>query len=172
MSGLVTPQTPPLLDETDRARVMALYDLAGARREGALDDLAAFAAELCATPVALVSLVEEDVQTFLARAGTDLANTPRSQSFCAYAMHGHQVMQVPDATRDPRFADNPLVTGAPHIRFYAGAPLTLPSSLSLGTLCLIDRKPRTLDAMELGILRTLRDLVVLDLRTISEVADA
>ena len=142
MSGSVTPQTPPLLDETDRARVMALYDLAGARCEGALEDLAAFAAELCATPVALVSLVEEDVQTFLARAGTDLAGTPRSQSFCAYAMHGQQVMQVPDATRDPRFADNPLVTGAPHIRFYAGAPLISREGVPLGAICVIDDQPR------------------------------
>ena len=102
---------------------MALYDLAGAREEGALDDIARFAGQLCATPIALVSVVEEQYQRFLARVGTDLAETPRSQSFCAHAMHGHHVMEVPDATTDPRFAGNALVTDAPHIRFYAGAPL-------------------------------------------------
>lgn len=121
---------------------MALYDLAGARSEGVLDDLAAFAAELCAAPVALVSLVEEEFQTFLARTGTDLDGTPRSHSFCAHAMHGHKVMQVPDATRDIRFADNPLVTGAPHIRFYAGAPLVSREGVPLGAICVVDHKPR------------------------------
>lgn len=121
---------------------MALYDLAGARAEGVLDDLATFAAELCAVPIAVVSLVEEEFQIFLSCVGTDLPGTPRSQSFCAHAMHGHEVMQVRDATGDPRFADNPLVTGAPHIRFYAGAPLISRDNVPLGTICVIDDKPR------------------------------
>ncbi|WBH15180.1 sensor histidine kinase [Sphingomonas radiodurans] len=121
---------------------MALYDLAGARSEGALDDLVNFASELCAAPVALVSVVEEEFQSFLARVGTDLESTPRSQSFCAHAMHGHQVMEVPDASRDPRFADNPLVTGPPNIRFYAGAPLVSRDGVPLGAICIIDDTPR------------------------------
>jgi len=79
---------------------------------------------------------------------------------------------VEDALQDPRFADNPLVTGAPHIRFYAGAPLTLPSGLRPGTLCLIDRRPRTLDALDLGILGTLRDLAVMELAGTEEKTDA
>ncbi|MFL0412895.1 PAS domain-containing protein [uncultured Sphingomonas sp.] len=121
---------------------MALYDLAGAREEGVLDDLASFASELCAAPVAVVSLVEEEFQTFLSRTGTELSGTPRSQSFCAYAMHGHHVMEVPDATRDVRFADNPLVTGEPFIRFYAGAPLVSREGVPLGAICVIDVTPR------------------------------
>ena len=121
---------------------MALYDLSGARAEGALDDLATFASELCGVPVALVSLVEEEFQFFLSRVGTDLESTPRSQSFCAHAMHGLAVMEVPDATRDPRFADNPLVTGAPFIRFYAGAPLVSREGVPLGAICVIDDTPR------------------------------
>ncbi|QNE33554.1 PAS domain-containing protein [Sphingomonas sp. NBWT7] len=121
---------------------MALHDLAGARDEGVLDDLAAFAAELCGARIALVSLVEEKFQTFLSRVGTDLAQTPRSQSFCAHAMHGLHVMEVPDATRDARFADNPLVTGAPYIRFYAGAPLVTREGVPLGAICVIDDQPR------------------------------
>ncbi len=121
---------------------MALYDLAGARDEGVLDDIAAFAAELCAVPIALVSLVEEEHQIFLAKTGLDADSTPRSQSFCAHAMHGHRVMQVADATQDRRFADNSLVTGAPNIRFYAGAPLVSREGVPLGAVCVIDDTPR------------------------------
>ena len=126
------------IDEAIRTRVIAAYDVAGARVAGQLDDLVAFAAELCGTPVALVSLVEEEYQRFLARTGTDLLATPRSQSFCAHAMYGREVMQVPDATQDPRFADNGLVTGPPFIRFYAGAPLVSSEGVPLGALCVID----------------------------------
>ncbi|WEK44992.1 MAG: PAS domain-containing protein [Candidatus Sphingomonas colombiensis] len=122
---------------------MSLYDLAGAREDGVLDDLVRFASQLCEAPVALVSVVEEQFQRFLARFGTDLTETPRSQSFCAHAMHGYSVMEVPDATRDPRFAANPLVTAAPFIRFYAGAPLVTADGLPLGALCVIDDKPRS-----------------------------
>ncbi len=129
-------------DEAIRTRVIASYDVAGARVAGQLDDLVGFAAELCGTPVALVSLVEEEYQRFLARAGTDLLATPRSQSFCAHAMLGHDVMQVPDARADPRFADNALVTGPPFIRFYAGAPLVSSEGVPLGALCVIDSEPR------------------------------
>lgn len=129
-------------DKAMRTRVIAAYDVAGARVAGQLDDLVAFAAELCGTPVALVSLVEEEYQRFLARVGTDLLATPRSQSFCAHAMLGHEVMQVPDARLDPRFADNALVTGPPFIRFYAGAPLVSTEGVPLGALCVIDTAPR------------------------------
>jgi PAS domain S-box-containing protein len=116
--------------------------VAGLRDTGALDDIVAFAAELCDAPVALLSLVEEEYQRFLARTGIDLDSTPRSQSFCAHAMLGHDVMEVPDATRDPRFADNPLVTGDPGIRFYAGAPLVSSEGVPLGALCIIDTVAR------------------------------
>lgn len=137
------PTQNPTLDEVARARTMSLYDLAGAREDGALDDLVRFASQLCEAPVALVSVVEEQFQHFLARVGTHLSETPRSQSFCAHAMHGHHVMEVPNALLDPRFADNPLVNGPPHIRFYAGAPLVTPEGTPLGALCVIDDKPRT-----------------------------
>ncbi|MDF2495594.1 MAG: histidine kinase [Sphingomonas sp.] len=140
--GTYTLSSLPELDEIDRARVMALYDLAGARDDGALDDLTAFAAELCQTPIALVSLVEQQTQLFLSRVGLDADGTPRSQSFCAHAMHGHAVMEVADATQDPRFRDNPLVTGDPSIRFYAGAPLVSREGVPLGAVCVIDTVPR------------------------------
>ena len=102
-----------------------------------------FAAELCEAPIALVSLVEDSRQRFLARTGLEATETPREQSFCAHAMTGANIMVVPDATADDRFRDNPLVTGEPGIRFYAGAPLVSADGQPLGALCIIDTKPRT-----------------------------
>jgi len=131
-----------MLDETTRASVIASYDVAAARELGELDDLVQFASELCAAPIALVSLVEEEYQRFLARVGLDAEETPRSQSFCAHAMYGAEVMVVPDAAADPRFADNPLVTGSPHIRFYAGMPLVSREGVPLGAICVIDTVAR------------------------------
>ncbi|KQM64382.1 histidine kinase [Sphingomonas sp. Leaf17] len=129
-------------DAETRARVIASYDVDGARAGGELDDIVNFAAELCAAPVSLISLVEEEYQRFLARRGIELDSTPRSQSFCAHAMHGAAIMEVPDATQDARFADNPLVIGPPHIRFYAGTPLVSSEGVPLGALCVIDSVPR------------------------------
>ncbi len=129
-------------DSATRARVIASYDVDGARAGGELDDIVDFAAELCGAPVALVSLVEEEYQRFLARRGIELDATPRSQSFCAHAMHSAAIMEVPDATQDTRFADNPLVTGPPHIRFYAGAPLVSSEGVPLGAVCVIDTVAR------------------------------
>jgi PAS domain S-box-containing protein len=127
--------------ETDRAAVLALYDLDAGGFE-ALDEITDFAAALCDAPIALVSLVEADRQRFLARTGLDVTETPRNVSFCAHAMLGDEPFVIPDATKDPRFADNALVTGAPYIRFYAGAPLVDPDGVPLGALCVIDDTPR------------------------------
>jgi PAS domain S-box-containing protein len=126
---------------TDRAALLALYDLdAGGFRT--LDEITAFAAKFCDAPIALVSIVEDVRQRFLARTGLDAEETPRDVSFCAHAMLGEQIFLVSDATRDPRFADNGLVTGPPHIRFYAGAPLVGADGDPLGALCVIDTVPR------------------------------
>ncbi len=129
--------TTALYDEAERSRVISAYDVAGARAKGQLDDIVSFAAELCGAPAALLSLVEEEYQRFLSRTGTDLEQTPRSMSFCAHAMHHHDVMEVPDARTDPRFTDNALVTGAPYVRFYAGAPLVSSEGVPLGALCVL-----------------------------------
>ncbi|WP_370175042.1 PAS domain-containing protein [Sphingobium abikonense] len=126
---------------TDRGALLALYDLdAGGFRT--LDDITAFAARLCDAPISLVSIVEDVRQRFLARVGLDAQETLRDVSFCAHAMLGAQVFIVPDATTDPRFTDNALVTGHPHIRFYAGAPLIGRDGEPLGALCVIDTSPR------------------------------
>ena len=101
-----------------------------------------FAARLCDCQIALVSFVEDERQWFPARTGLHVGETSRDVSFCAHAMLNREVMIVPDATLDPRFSDNPLVTGDPHIRFYAGAPLITDEGAALGALCVIDRQPR------------------------------
>ncbi|MGH6612874.1 sensor histidine kinase [Sphingomonas sp.] len=131
------------IDESARTAAIAQHDIESLRDSSALKSITDFAAALCDAPISLVSLVEERRQTFLARTGLAATETPRETSFCAFAMLGDDVMVVPDATRDPRFADNPLVTGEPNIRFYAGAPLIAADGTPLGSLCVIDSVPRT-----------------------------
>jgi PAS domain S-box-containing protein len=145
---------------------MAAYELEALRDSAALKKITDFAAALCECPVSLVSLVEETRQTFIARSGIDLTETPREVSFCAHAMLGDDIMVVPDATQDPRFADNALVTGAESIRFYAGAPLVTEDGVPLGSLCVIDAVPHPQglsDLQRLG-LATLADNVMARLR--------
>ena len=125
-----------------------------------LDSLTALAAQLCDAPIALVSLVDDRRQWFLSRFGLEPRETPREHAFCAHAISARDLFEVEDAARDPRFKDNPLVTGEPGIRFYAGMPLINQDGHALGTLCVIDRKPRTLSADERGALRTLRDFAM------------
>lgn len=149
----------------DAARLAALHALLilDTPPEERFDKIVAFAAAEFDVPIATITLVDARRQWFKAKVGTEVCETGRDISFCGHAILQPEIMVVPDAREDARFADNPLVTGDPFIRFYAGAPLQLPSGARLGTLCLIDRVPRTLDALELGILSTLRDLVVLEL---------
>ncbi len=127
--------------ETDRAAVLALYDL-NAGGFSALQQVTDFAAALCDAPISLVSIVEDVRQRFLARTGLEAEETPRDVSFCVHAMRGNDIFVIPDARLDPRFADNALVAGDPHIRFYAGAPLADGDGVPLGALCVIDDKPR------------------------------
>ncbi|PTS90666.1 histidine kinase [Sphingomonas sp. HMWF008] len=130
------------VDEHARATAIAEHDLPTLRDCAALKDITDFAAALCGTPTALVSIVEEVSQTFLARTGFEARETARETSFCAHAMRSAEIMVVPDATRDPRFAENPLVTGAMNLRFYAGAPLIRADGIPLGALCVIDTVAR------------------------------
>jgi GAF domain-containing protein len=130
------------LDEAVRAETLASYDLTTLAGSAALRRITDFAAALCETPVALVSLVEEHIQCFVSRTGTELIATPREMSFCQFAMINTDILVVPDATADPQFANNALVTGEPHIRFYAGAPLVSDAGVPLGALCVIDTVPR------------------------------
>lgn len=153
---------PAAIPPNDAERLQALRDLLilDTPPEERFDRIVAFAADEFDMPIALISLVDSDRQWFKARVGLGACETGRDISFCGHAIHAPEVMVVPDALLDARFADNPLVTGDPFIRFYAGAPLETSPGLRIGTLCLIDTKPRDFDALDLGILRSLRDLVV------------
>ncbi len=149
-------------DERESARQAALDALAVDRLEDtAVNDIARMAADLCGTPIALVSMVDGDKQWFKARVGTAETETPREWAFCAHAIRDPSgVFVVEDASLDPRFADNPLVTGDPHIRFYAGAPLVTSSGHAIGTVCVIDTQARTIDPEKMESLRFLAQQVV------------
>jgi len=158
----------PPLPSNEAARLGALesYQILDTPAEQAYDDFTTLAARICGVPIALISLIDKDRQWFKSRLGLDPPETPREQAFCAHAIVDNQLLVVSDARRDRRFEGNPLVTGAPHIRFYAGAPLVTEEGHGLGTLCVIDSVPRQLTADQLASLQALsRQLMVqLELR--------
>ena len=155
---------PRFHDERGRLDALRALEILDTPREQAFDDITELAAQICGTPIALVSFVADERQWFKSCHGLDASETPIAQSFCAYAVADPRgPFIVPDARRDPRFADNPLVVGPPHIRFYAGMPLVVPSGVPLGTLCVIDREPRELAAEQLAALERLARLVVVQL---------
>jgi diguanylate cyclase (GGDEF)-like protein len=147
------------------------YDILDTVCDKALDDIAALAARLVGVPIALVTLIDGRQQWFKARFGTELRETPRHQSFCGYAILDVKPLVVGDATADPRFADNPLVAGKPNIRFYAGVPLINPDGFALGTLCVIDVKPRDFSADQIQILTELARSVMTTLELHRAVKD-
>jgi signal transduction histidine kinase len=146
----------PLPDnETDRLAALYALDILDSPAEQDFDDIVKLASKVCAAPVSLVSLIDTDRQWFKASVGTDLAETDRDMSFCAHAILGRDLLVVPDATKDARFADNPLVEQDGGIRFYAGAPMVTSDGYALGALCVIDREPRRLDLEQRQALRAL-----------------
>ncbi|RYF25440.1 MAG: GAF domain-containing protein [Comamonadaceae bacterium] len=157
-------QTPPTpADEDDRLHALRELLILDTPPEERFDRIVAFAAQEFDMPMAFVTLVDAERQWFKARVGSDTVETARDVSFCAHAILQDEPLVIENALQDDRFHDNPLVTGDPHIRFYAGAPLALPGGQSVGTLCIIDRQPRALDRVELAILKSLRDLAVEEL---------
>ena len=136
------PPEPTLCGEDARASVLSAYGLDALEDDPELAQITQFVSHLCEAPIALVTLVEQERQRFLARAGLEERETPRPTSFCAHAMLEPEPMVVTDALQDPRFETNPLVTGQPYIRFYAGAPLISHEGAPLGSLCVIDVEPR------------------------------
>ncbi|MFC7459090.1 EAL domain-containing protein [Hydrogenophaga defluvii] len=164
----IPPDHPSPLPSADDPEVVRLdelraYGVLDTAPEQALDELTRLAAQLFRVPVALVSLVDEHRQWFMSRVGVDFCETPREQAFCAHAIRGPDVMVVEDARSDPRFEANPLVTHAPGIRFYAGAPLLTPGGQALGTLCVIDTQPRQFGAGERDALQVLSHQVMAQL---------
>ena len=143
-------------NETARLRVLRELGVLDTPPEPAFDDITALAAHVCKRPIALVSLVDTDRQWFKSGRGLDVQETPRDIAFCAHAiLNPEEVMVVPDTQQDERFADNPLVTGAPHLRFYAGAPIVTADGEALGTVCVLDRQPGELTLEEVEALRAL-----------------
>jgi GAF domain-containing protein len=132
---------------TEAARVAALnrYAILDSEPEQSFDDLVILAAHICQTPMAMLSLVDDHRQWFKSKFGVEVRETPRDVSICAHTIQQNDLFVVPDTLQDPRFRENPLVTGEPHIRFYAGTPLINEDGFALGTLCVVDRQPRQLD---------------------------
>lgn len=153
-------QEPPLAaNEAPRLDALRAAGLLGPGILPALQPYARIARDLCDVPIAAVSVIDHDRQWFKAVVGLDVDSTPRRTSFCAHAIMSTGVLYLPDATEDARFADNPLVLGPPHIRFYAGCPLFLEGDLGVGALLVVDRRPRRLSEKELLRLMDVAELV-------------
>lgn len=148
-------------DEDARLAELRSFNILDTSAEAEFDRIVQQAARTLNTPIALLSLIDDDRQWFKAKVGLDVAETPRSMSFCTHAIQSDEVFVVENAKDDARFADNSLVTGDPHIRFYAGAPLKTSAGRRIGTICVIDNKPRTmLSDVEKRQLEALADLVM------------
>lgn len=146
----------PISDnEPERLAALQQYQILDTKPESELDDLVTLAAQIFNTPMALISLIDANRQWFLSKVGVTATETPRDISFCGHAIVQPDVFVIQDAQADDRFATNPLVTGDPYIRFYAGAPLVTPEGHALGTLCILDRRPRELSRDQRNALRIL-----------------
>jgi PAS domain-containing protein len=152
--------------ESRRLEALHRYGILDTPREAAFDEVARLAADLCGTPIGVVNLIDRDRQFFKAEVGLGIRETPLETSFCAHAILQEDFLLVPDATQDPRFDCNPLVTGEPHLRFYAGALLKTTEGLPIGTLCVLDTEPRTLGEVQQRALKVLANQLMtqLDLR--------
>lgn len=154
---------PKPSNESKRLKVLWQYEVLDTVPEEMFDDLTELAAAICGAPIALVSLVDEDRQWFKSSQGLSQRETSRDISFCAHAICQSGVFIIPDARRDARFKDSPMVREEPKIRFYAGSPLITPDGYALGTLCVLDKKPRKLNAFQVRALELLARVVVTQL---------
>lgn len=169
-----TPEIPK--DEEARLETLRSLNILDTSSEERFDRLTRMAKRMFDVPIALVSLVDENRQWFKSCIGLNVKETPRDISFCGHAILGDRIFIIPDATKDERFADNPLVTNEPHIRFYAGCPLRFTDGSRLGTLCIIDKKPRNLSDDDLEALKDLastaeRELAAIQMATLDELTN-
>lgn len=142
-------------DETQRLIVVRSYQLPDSGPQQALDDIVRLARMICECPIATISIIEEARQLYIAQVGMTMRETPRDIAFCAHTILEKHTVIVPDATKDPRFADNPVVMGDPYVRFYAGVPMLNAHGFALGTICVVDTKPRHLSADQIWALESL-----------------
>jgi signal transduction histidine kinase len=166
---MIKAPLPP--DETERVQALRGYSILDTEPEESFDDLVLLASCICQTPMARISLLDENRQWFKAQKGMDVNETPRDIAFCAHGILQRDVFVVPDASQDERFANNPLVTADPEIRFYAGAPLMTPEGHAIGMICVNDRVPRQLSAEQLDALRALSRMVMTELELRHELAE-
>ncbi len=162
MADLAVPMPE---DEDERMHRLRAYKVLDTARELAFDRFVFTAAQMLRTPIALITLVDSRRQWFKAQVGMTLAETDRDIAFCAHTILSDGPMMVVDATQDPRFATNPLVVGGPRLRFYAGAPLITPQGQKVGTICVLDHRPRTLSPLQLSHLQLLATSVVRQLES-------
>lgn len=158
------PVTPH--DEKTRLETLRSLKLLDTSPEERFDRLTRLAKRMFGVPISLVSLVDANRQWFKSKQGLDADETPRDISFCGHAILGDDIFMVPDATKDERFADNPLVTESPNIRFYAGCPLRVMNGSKIGTLCIIDQEPRQLDEEDMALLRDLTEMAEQELAAV------
>lgn len=161
-------------NEIERLKDLESYEILDTLPEMDFDDFTKIASYICETPIALISLVDETRQWFKSKHGLDAPETPREVAFCSHAILEDEVFVIPDSFEDERFHDNPLATGAPDVRFYAGAQLRTPSGNKIGTLCVIDNKPRVIGEKQINALEALARQVVnqLELRLSKKSAES
>jgi len=159
-----TMATPiPIKNEAARVEALHKYAILDTEPEQAFDDLVLLASFVCKTPMAMISLVDEDRQWFKSKVGISVSETPREIAFCATAIQQPDVFVVPDTLKDERYRNNPLVVSEPNVRFYAGAPLIDEDGNALGTICVVDRVPREFVPDQQAALKALSRLVLAQL---------
>lgn len=151
---------PVPANEAERLEALKSYEILDTDPEEAFDDLTRLASYICETPISVISLIDSQRQWFKSKLGLNVPETPRELSFCQYAIMQEEILEVDDAQENALFRDNPMVTGEPNVRFYAGAPLVNAEGYSLGTLCIIDTVPKHLSDQQRDALHTLAREVV------------
>ena len=161
---MIKPEIPE--NESERLHALRTLKILDTSHEERFDRVTRMAKRMFGVSISLVSLVDEDRQWFKSKQGLEATETPREISFCGHAINQEGLFIVPNALEDERFADNPLVTDAPNIRFYAGYPLKLRQGINLGTLCLIDSKPKVLDEEDQQLLKDLGAMIEQEIKSI------